>query len=414
MAHDTTPATTYDVAAVRARYPALAGGEAFFDGPGGTQVPKAVVDAVASTLAGPISNRGPHTRPQRAAEEVVGACRSALGDLLGADPSGVVVGRSMTDLTYDVARTLARTWEAGDEVVVSRLDHDANVRPWVQAAEAVGAVVRWADFDPETGELRPEHLTAVVGGRTRLVAVTAASNVLGTRPDVAALTAVAHDAGALAYVDGVHHAAHVLPDLAALGADFYACSPYKFGGPHCGVVAADPALLERLRPDKLLPSTDQVPERFELGTLPYELMAGVTAAVDELVSLDPAGATDRRTALAGGYAAVESHEDRLRERIEEALVARPDVTLWSRASRRTSTLFFTLAGREPADVHAHLGERGISISSGHCYAWEPCQRLGLGATGAVRVGLAPYTDDDDVDRLLEGLAELDAVRQSVE
>jgi cysteine desulfurase family protein (TIGR01976 family) len=403
--HPTQPAT-YDVGAVRARYPALSSGEAFFDGPGGTQVPAAVVEAVAATLAGPISNRGPHSRPQRAAESVVTAARAALADLLGADPRGVVVGRSMTDLTYDVARTLARTWSPGDEVVVSRLDHDANVRPWVQAAEAVGATVRWLDFDPETAELHPERLRAVLGDRTRVVAVTAASNVLGTMPDIPALSALAHEVGALCYVDGVHHAAHALPDLSALGADFYACSPYKFGGPHCGVVAADPELLERLRPDKLLPSTDRVPERFELGTLPYELLAGVTAAVDVLADLGPGGAPDRRTALAGSFAAVEAHEDRLRSRIEDALVARDDVTLWSRAARRTSTLYFSLAGREPDDVHAFLGARDISISSGHCYAWEPCQRLGLGATGAVRVGLAPYTDDEDVDRLLEGLAAL--------
>ena len=397
---------TYDVAAVRSHYPALAGGEAFFDGPGGTQVPRPVVQAVAGTLAGPVSNRGPLTRPQRAADQVVAGCRSALADLLGADPEGVVFGRSMTDLTYDVARVLARSWAPGDEVVVSRLDHDANVRPWVQAAEAAGATVRWADFDPETAELHPEHLHAVLTGRTRLVAVTAASNVLGTVPDVPSLAAAAHDAGALVYVDGVHHAAHALPDLAGSGADFYTCSPYKFGGPHCGVVAAAPSLLEELRPDKLLPSTDRVPERFELGTLPYELMAGTTAAIDFLASLDPTGAADRRARLAGAYVAVESHEERLRTRIEEALADRDDAIVWSRAARRTSTLYFTLHGRAPADVHAALGERDVSISSGHCYAWEPCQRLGLGETGAIRVGLAPYTDDSDVDRLLEGLADL--------
>jgi cysteine desulfurase family protein (TIGR01976 family) len=399
--------TTYDVAAVRAHYPSLASGEAFFDGPGGTQVPRAVVDAVAGTLASPLSNRGPLSRPQRAADTVVAGARAALGDLLGARPEGVVVGRSMTALTYDLARTLARTWSPGDEVVVSRLDHDANVRPWVQAAEAAGVTVRWIDFDPETAELSPEHLAAVLSGRTRLVAVTAASNVLGTLPDVPALTRLAHDAGALVHVDGVHHAAHVLPDLSGSGADFYACSPYKFGGPHCGVLAADPALLERLHPDKLLPSTDRVPERFELGTLPYELMAGVTAAVDFLAGLDPAGSDDRRTALTGAYAALETHEAALRARIESALLARDDVTLWSRAAERTSTLYVSFEGRDPASVHAFLGERGVSVSSGHCYAWEPCQRLGLGEAGAVRFGLAPYTDDADVDRLLEGLAALD-------
>ena len=397
---------TYDVASVRALYPALASGEAFFDGPGGTQVPRPVVDAVATAMASPVSNRGQLTRPQRAGDAIVADCRAALADMLAADPDGVVYGRSMTDLTYDFSRALARTWSPGDEVVVSRLDHDGNVRPWVQAAEAVGATVRWIDFDPVTTELREEHLAAVLSERTRLVAFTAASNVLGTRPDVPTLVALAHEAGALTYVDGVHHAAHVLPDLAGSGADFYACSPYKFGGPHCGVVAAAPALLEELRPDKLLPSSDRVPERFELGTLPYEQLAGVTAAVDFLASLDPTGAGDRRARLAGAYAATESHEDRLRTRIEDALAARDDATLWSRAPERTSTLYFTLDGRSPTEVHAALGERGISISSGHCYAWEPCQRLGLGEAGAIRVGLAPYSDDDDVDRLLNALEAL--------
>jgi len=393
----------YDVAAVRSHYPALASGEAFFDGPGGTQVPQPVVEAVSRTLAGPLSNRSPHSRPQRAAVDVVDQCRSALGDLLAADPAGIVFGRSMTALTYDLSRTLAQGWGPGDEVVVSRLDHDANVRPWVQAAERAGATVRWIDFDLETTELRGDHLEAVLGERTRLVALTAASNVLGTRPDVRALADRVHAVGALLFVDGVHHASHCSVDVSALGADFYACSPYKFGGTHCGVLAADPALLEELHPDKLLPSTDAVPERFELGTLPYELMAGTTAAVDFLASLDPSGAATRRERLVAAYAALEEHEEGLRARIEDALRERSDVTLWSRARARTSTLYFTLEGRGPEAVHAALGERGISVSSGHCYAWEPCHALGLGATGAVRVGLAPYTDDDDVERLLAAL-----------
>ena len=393
----------YDVAEVRSHYPALASGEVFLDGPGGTQVPQPVVDAVSRTLAGPLSNRSPHSGPQRAAAAAVDACRTALGDLLAADPAGIVFGRSMTALTYDLSRTLARGWGPGDEVVVSRLDHDANVRPWVQAAERAGATVRWIDFDLDTTELRVDHLGAVLGERTRLVALTAASNVLGTRPDVPALADRVHAAGALLFVDGVHHASHCAVDVGALGADFYVCSPYKFGGPHCGVLAAAPTLLEGLHPDKLVPSTDEVPERFELGTLPYELMAGTTAAVDFLASLDPTGAPTRRARLVAAYEALEAHEDVLRARIEKTLRDRPDVTLWSRAAERTSTLYFTMAGHEPEAVHAALGERGISISSGTCYAWEPCQALGLGATGAIRVGLAPYTDDDDVDRLLEAL-----------
>jgi cysteine desulfurase family protein (TIGR01976 family) len=394
---------SYDVETVRSHYPALRSGEAFFDGPGGTQVPRPVVEAVAATLGSPVSNRGQHSTPQRASDEIVHACRAALADLLAADPRGIVFGRSMTAVTYDVSRALARTWGPGDEVVVTRLDHDANVRPWVQAAESAGATVRWVDFDPATAELGTADLEAVLTDRTRLVAVTAASNVLGTMPDVAALAALAHGAGALVYVDGVHHAAHEVVDVTALGADFFACSPYKFGGPHCGALAADPALLETLRPDKLVPSTDAVPERFELGTLPYELMAGVTAAVDFLASLDPAGSTERRDRIVGAWGSITSHEDVLRARIETALTERPDVTVWSRAARRTSTLYFSVDGRAPDDVHAELGRQGISVSSGHCYAWEPCQRLGLGAAGAVRVGLAPYTNDEDVHRLLSAL-----------
>ena len=214
---------TYDVAAVRSQYPALTSGEAFFDGPGGTQVPRPVVDALATTLASPVSNRGPYTAPQRAADEIVHACRAALGDLLAADPRGIVFGRSMTQVTYDLSRAIAKTWEPCDEVVVSRLDHDGNARPWVQAAEARDVTVRWIDFDPETAELTPVDLEAVLSDRTRLVAVTAASNVLGTMPDVAALTELAHRAGALVYVDGVHYAAHEAVDVAALGADFFAC-----------------------------------------------------------------------------------------------------------------------------------------------------------------------------------------------
>jgi cysteine desulfurase family protein (TIGR01976 family) len=370
-------------------------------------VPQPVADAVARTLASPVSNRGPHTAPQRAADEIVHSCRAALGDLLAADPRGIIFGRSMTQVTYDLSRAIAKTWKPGDEVVVSRLDHDGNVRPWVQAAEARGVTVRWIDFDPETAELTTADLEAVLSDHTRLVAVTAASNVLGTMPDVAALTELAHQAGALVYVDGVHYAAHGAVDVAALGADFFACSPYKFGGPHCGVVAADPALLEMLRPDKLVPSTDAVPERFELGTLPYELMAGTTAAVDFLATLGPSAADSRRDRVVAAWHAVGVHEDRLREGIEQHLRDRTDVMVWSRAKRRTSTLYFTIDGLQPADVHAELGRQRISVSSGHCYAWEPCHRLGLGPTGAVRVGLAPYTDEEDVSRLLSALPRAD-------
>ena len=401
-----SPVTTsgYDIAAVRSCFPALAGGTAFFDGPGGSQVPEAVGDAVRATLVGPISNRGQVTAAERRADDVVLGARRAVGDLLGADPRGVVFGRSMTALTFDLARTLARTWSAGDEVVVSRLDHDANVRPWVLAAEAVGATVRWIDFDPVSTELTPADVTAVLGARTRLVAVTGASNLVGTRPDLPAIADLVHTAGALLFVDGVHLTAHTGVDLAATGADVYVCSPYKFLGPHCGVLAAAPALLESLRPHKLLPSTDQVPERYELGTLPYELLAGTTAAVDFLADLAGTGG-ERRARLTESMAAVEEHEDRLRSRLEEGLLALPGLTIWSRAARRTPTLLLTFEGRDPVGAYTFLAARGVNAPAGTFYAYEPARRLGLAEQGGLRVGLAPYTDDEDVDRLLAGLAD---------
>jgi cysteine desulfurase family protein (TIGR01976 family) len=397
-------AVRYDVDAVRARFPALRAGAAHFDGPGGSQVPDSVAAAVADTLTSPIANRGRVTQAERTADDVVLAARRAVADLVAGDPGGVVFGRSTTQLTYDFARTLSGGWGPGDEVVVTRLDHDANIRPWVQAAQARGATVRWAEFDPATGELPPGAIAAVLSDRTRLVAVTGASNLIGTRPDVAAITALAHQAGALVHVDGVHLTAHAAVDVAAIGADLFACSPYKFLGPHCGCVVARPDLLETLRPDKLLPSTDAVPERFELGTLPYELMAGTTAAVDFLAALGgPEG--DRRARLETGMAAVEEHEDRLRERIEDGVRALPGVTVWSRAQRRTPTLLMTFAGRDAADAYRFLAARGVNAPAGSFYAIEASRWLGLGDTGGLRVGLAPYNDDRDVDRLLAGLGE---------
>jgi cysteine desulfurase family protein (TIGR01976 family) len=393
---------SYDVQAVRDHFPALKAGYAHFDGPGGSQVPDVVAETVARTLTSPLANRGTVTAAERTADGIVVDGRAAMADLLGADPAGIVFGRSMTQLTYDFSSTLAATWEPGDEVVVTSLDHDANLRPWLQAAEAVGAVVRWADFDPDTGELTEDDVAAVLSPRTRLVALTAASNLIGTRPPVRAITDLAHEAGALTYVDGVHYTAHAGVHVETLAADFYVCSPYKFLGPHCGVLAAAPELLETLRPHKLLPSSDAVPERFELGTLPYELLAGTTAAVDFLGGLSGTTGT-RRERLLASMTAVEEHEERLRLHIEDALGELPGVTLYSRAPLRTPTLLVGFAGREPGAAYAFLADRGINAPASAFYAIEASRRLGLGDTGALRIGLAPYVDDDDVDRLLDGL-----------
>ncbi|MFI0404415.1 cysteine desulfurase-like protein [Actinomadura sp. 3N508] len=399
-----TNESAYDVGAVRAQFPALKAGSAHFDGPGGTQTPLPVIDAIADALSRPLSNRGHGTAGERNAETIVADARRALADLLGAEPSGIVFGRSATQLTYDFSRTLAKAWAPGDEVVVTRLDHDSNVRPWIQAAENAGAVVRWADFDPETGELEVDAVRSVLSERTRLVAVTAASNLIGTRPAIPEISRAVHDAGALLYVDGVHYTAHAHVDVERLGADFFTCSPYKFLGPHMGVLASRPDLLETLRPDKLLPSTNAVPERFEFGTLPYEFLAGARAAVDFLAALAPDGGGTRRERLAASSAALERHEDALRLRIEEGLAAFGQITVHSRAAERTPTLLLTIDGRSTVDAYRYLAERGVDAPSGSFYALEASRRLGLGDDGGLRVGLAPYNNAEDVDRLLHHLA----------
>jgi cysteine desulfurase family protein (TIGR01976 family) len=400
----------YDVARVRSHFPQLkegpGTGAAHFDGPGGSQTPDVVAQAMYDVLVAPLANRGDTTPAERNAEAAVVAARAAIGDLLATDPSGVVFGRSMTQLTMDLARTLAKGWGPGDEVVVTRLDHDSNVRSWVLAAEAVGATVRWVDLDPATAELEPARVEEVLGDRTRLVAFTGASNLLGTRPDVRTIADLAHAAGALTYVDGVHLVPHASVDLTALGADFLACSPYKFLGPHCGVLAARPETLEPLHPDKLLPASDDVPERFEVGTLPYELLAGTTAAVDFLAGLasdDLPPEASRRERLVASMSELEAHEDALRERVEAGLADLPGVTLWSRARRRTPTLLATFEHRDLQDVRRRLAARDVNAPAGSFYAYEASRRLGLGSAGGLRIGLAPYTDDADVDRLLEAL-----------
>jgi cysteine desulfurase family protein (TIGR01976 family) len=393
----------FDVASFRREFPSLLSGIAHFDNPGGTQTPTVVGDAIARTITGPLSQRGSAALSQRNAEAVVAGVRSAIADLLDADPRGVVHGRSATALTYDFSRTLAKTWSPGDEIVLCELDHDSNVRPWVQAAERAGVAVRWLRLVPSTGELDLDSLD-VLGERTRLVALTAASNLLGTRPPVATVAARAHEVGALVYVDAVHHAAHAAPDIAAMGADLVVCSPYKFFGPHCGALVADPALLETLSPDKLLPSTNAVPERFELGTLPYELLAGTTAAVDFIASWSPVEG-NRRERLVASAAEIADHELRLRTRIEDGLDALGDqLTLHSRAADRTSTLFLTLRDHDPAAAYSFLAERDVLVPAGTFYAVETFRALGLPVDSGLRIGLAAYTDDSDVDRLLEGLA----------
>jgi cysteine desulfurase family protein (TIGR01976 family) len=397
----------FDVQGVRASYRALADGYAYLDGAAGTQVPAAVIEAISQAQAAGLGNAGGAFPASARADEITAGCRAAVAALVGGRPEGVILGPNMTTLTYRLAGALAKTWRPGDEVVVSRLDHDANVRPWVQAAERAGAVIRWAEVDASTGELPAGQYASLIGDRSRLVAVTAASNVIGTRPDVAAITAMARAAGALSYVDGVHATPHVPVDVAALGADFYATSAYKWSGPHIGAVIAAPELLETLHPDKLVPSADEVPSRFELGTLPFASLAGVTAAVHHLAGLAaPAGGTLRDRVLAS-MTAVQRYEQELFGVLLAGLDTMPHVTTYGKAASRTATAYFTVAGRTPPQVAEHLAARRVNVWNGHNYAWELTGVLGIRDSGsAVRAGLVHYNDASDVERLLAAVAEL--------
>ena len=395
-----------DVAALRAKFPSLASGIAHFDGPGGTQTPAVVGEAIAATLTGPLSNFGARSVSERIAAAAIQAFRLAFGDLLDRPPNGIVYGRSATQITYDFSRHLSKDWRPGDEVVVSQIDHDSNVRPWVQAAERAGATVRWLRLNPATADLDLDDLTDVVTERCRLVAVTGASNLLGTRPRVARISARAREVGALVYVDGVHYTPHTTVDVGALGADFFVCSPYKFFGPHCAVLAAGPELLETVWPDKLLPATDDVPERFELGTLPYEIMAGATAAVDFIASLAPSTVQGRRARLVAANHEIDVHEGRLLRNVEDAICSWGErVVLHSRAADRTPTLFLTFRDRRSDDAYAYLAERNVLAPAASFYAHEAFARLNVGDSSGLRIGLAPYNDDEDIDRLVTALGD---------
>jgi cysteine desulfurase family protein (TIGR01976 family) len=408
---------TFDVSRVRAAYPALSNGYAYLDGAAGTQVPTAVIEAIADAYRSGIGNAGGAFPASGRADGIVAECRQALADLTGADPQGVILGPNMTTLTYRLANTLSRRWGPGDEVVVSRLDHDANIRPWVQAAGRSGARVRWAEVDISTAELPTAQYHGLLSERTRLVAVTAASNIVGTRPDVAAIAAAAHSVGALCYVDGVHATPHVPVDVRSLGSDFYATSAYKWSGPHIGTVVADPALLETLHPDKLAPAPADVPGRFERGTAAFADLAGVVAAVEHLAALGSpptASRSDtRRQRVLASMAAVEQYEGQLFTRLLGGLSRMRHVTLYGNAASRAPTAFFTVTGYKPRQVAEQLAARKINVWNGDNYAWELTGAFGLRETGGgVRAGLVHYNDEAEVERLLAAVAELapDGVR----
>lgn len=402
-----TGAGRLDVARIRGLFPGLSDGFVHADGPAGSLVPESVLRAVSQAMRVPIANRGGVFPSSARAEQLVGAARSAVADLVGGVPAGVVLGPNTTSLTYTMARTLAKTWRAGDEVVVSRLDHDANIRPWVQLAEEAGLLVKWAEVDIESGELPDWQYDELLTERTRLVAVTLASNAIGTRPDVRAIADRAHAVGAMVYVDGVHAAPHGLVDLASTGADFLALSAYKWCGPHVGAVVADPALLETLAPDKLMPASDRVPDRFETGTPAFELYAGVAAAVEHLAALSPDATGTRRERLGTSMAAVAEYEGALFDRLDRALRSMAHVQVLGSPLYRTPTLSFTVSRMRPRQVATELARRTICAWDGDYFARELFDALGVNEQGgAVRLGLLHYNTAEEVEHMIESIAAL--------
>jgi cysteine desulfurase family protein (TIGR01976 family) len=414
--------TSPDLSALRSRFPALARTDngrpvVFADAPGGSQVPDTVIDAVDGHYRAGISNMDGVFAASEDLEATVAAARRAGADLVGADPRQIVFGANSTSLLFHLSRSFARTIGSGDEVVVTRLDHDANVRPWVLAARDAGATVRWVDVRSEDATLDVDAFDEALEHGPSLVAFTLASNAVGTVTPAAALVARAKAAGALVAVDGVHIAQHRSIDLAALGADIVTVSPYKVFGPHMGMVAATPAVLDawdpyRVRPAEHYPS----PERWETGTQNHEAMAGFAASVDYLAGV---GTTygrpsddSRRAALVTAFDAIGAHERALAQRFLEGIGTIDGVRLFGigdldRLDDRTPTFAVRVGDRHPRETAKALADRGIYVWDGHYYAIELYDRLGLLDTGgAVRIGFCHYHSADEVDRVLEALADL--------
>lgn len=411
-----------DVGAVRARFPALARTDGngrpvvYADAPGGSQVPDTVIDAIAGHLRRGISNTHGAFAASQDTDALIGAARAAAADMTGAAPDEIVFGPNATSLLLHLSRSFGKTLRPGDEVVVTKLDHDANVRPWILAARDAGATVRWVDIHEDDVSLDLDSFDAALTERTRLVAFTLASNAVGTIPPALELVRRVHAAGALVAVDGVHLAQHRPLDLHGLDADILACSAYKFFGPHLGLLAVRRELLETWTPYKLRPAPDTAPERWETGTQNHEGLAGMVAAVDYLSGLGGSvggpTARPRRVWVVAGFEAIGAHERALALRFLTGIGRLPDVRLWgiadpSRVNERTPTFAIRVGDQDPLKTAAELSRRGIYAWDGHYYAITVMERLGLLDTGgAVRIGFCHYHSGDDVDRVLEALADV--------
>jgi cysteine desulfurase family protein (TIGR01976 family) len=396
------------VAEIRAHFPALQrthGGipVAYFDGPGGTQVPRSVVDAMNGYLFH--HNANTHWRYPTSIETdaCIAAARESIADFLGATPAQVAFGANMTTLTFHLARALGWQWSPGDEVVITELDHHANVAPWRTLERERGIVIRSVPFDPATGLLDWPSLEASIGRRTRMVAIGAASNALGTVTDVRRACELARAAGALSFVDAVHYAPHVLVDVKALGCDFLAYSAYKAYGPHIGILYGRLPLFETLAIPKLVPAPNNAPDRWETGTGNHEGIVGAGAAIDFMASLSDG--PDRRTRLATTFAELHRRGQRLVEQLWNGLAAIERVHLYGPPPHlpRTPTVVFTIDGYSTDEIAERLVESGLFLSNGDFYALTVIERLGRAADGVVRAGCACYTTEDEVLRLIDGV-----------
>jgi cysteine desulfurase family protein (TIGR01976 family) len=386
--------------ALRAEFPALASGAAYFDGPGGSQVPQRVIDAMADYLRDSNANLGGPFRTSRESDDVMERGRDAAADFMGGEPEGIAFGANMTTLNFQLAHAVARTLEPGDEIVVTALDHDANVSPWLLVAEDHGLVVRTAPLRAEDVTLDLDALEELLGERTRVVAFTLASNAVGSIPDAARIAAAAHRVGALAWADGVHVAPHRRLRARGTGLDVVLCSPYKFFGPHLGIACIRPDLAESLPADRVRPASEDPPgHRFEAGTQSHEAVAGATAAIEYLREL---GGGD----LESAFAQIEEHETLLSARFLSGLPDGVELYGIRTPEGRTPTFCFNVEGRAPRAVAELLGEQDLYVWDGNYYALEPMRALGLEDGGAVRAGFLHYTTEDEVDRLLEALGEL--------
>jgi cysteine desulfurase family protein (TIGR01976 family) len=448
---ETVAAPALDLTHIRAQFPSLAqtvNGHpaAFLDGPGGTQVPQRVIDAISSYLRRDNANTGGAYATSRHTDAMIAEARGAMADFLHCGADEVVFGPNMTTLTFAMSRAIGREFKPGDEIVVTRLDHDANVSPWLAMAEDRGVTVRWAEIHDADCTLDMADLASKINSKTKLVAAGYASNAVGTINPVREIVRLAHAAGALAYVDAVHYGPHGLIDVAALDCDFLVCSTYKFFGPHMGVLFGKREHLQRLRPYKVRPNTNAIPNCWEWGTMNHECIAGITACVEYIADLglkngltngattnrlphpsrfskggnDAAGTTglnegrgtDRRAAIAAAYAAIHEHERRLLERMMTGLKKLPGLKIFgitdpARFNERCATLAVRIENHTPLELSTKLGERGFFTWDGNYYALNLTEHLDVEESGGfLRIGLVHYNTVDEVDRLLAALRDI--------